>query len=348
MQNLDRNIFIPTIITLSREPEISRKSDFEGLNVKIYSLNLSRLMWVFLALKRVRKLLSQINPDIIHSNGIRSDYLSKNYITVSTLHNNPFEDYLMRYGYLRGIIMAQAHMRILRRIHNPVTVSRSVSRNLKSEKRLELSQILNGVDENKFKRVDDANRLYLREALDLPKDKTILISVGHLSSLKNPKFIIEAFQKLESANDLLLIFLGTGKLKKTCEEMTKGDERINLMGKVDNVYQYLQASDCFISSSRSEGMPNSVLEAMGCGLPVLLSGIPQHIEIFEDYECPFPFFDITRIEDLKVILQNLTIEKLNESRDFYRRVFIENYTASIMSTKYQNLYKEVLKQDELI
>ncbi len=349
IKNLDRKHFEPFIITLSKEPERSRMSDFIEMNIKIHSLKLSRLVGFILINTKIRKILSQIKPDIIHTQGIRADILSglrlsKKYKTVATLRNYPFDDYPMTYGKLPGRLMARIHLFVLARIHGPVVVSNSISQRLKKERNLELTPIQNGVDENKFYLVNNTKRMSLREELGLPKDKILLVSVGHLSSRKNSKMIIEAFQRLESANDLVLIFLGTGKLEQSCKNMIQFGDQIKFLGKINNVDQYLKAADCFISSSKSEGLPNSVLEAIACGLPVLLSNIPPHVEIFEDYHCPFPFFDVFEIDELVAILENLTRDKLNESRDFFMKVFAENFTANIMSNKYQTLYNKLLKQ----
>ena len=44
----------------------------------------------------------------------------------------------------------------------------------------------------------------------------------------------------------------------------------------------LQRADCFLSLSSYEGMPNAMLEAMACGLPVIASKIPPHEELIND------------------------------------------------------------------
>ena len=53
------------------------------------------------------------------------------------------------------------------------------------------------------------------------------------------------------------------------------------MGHISNIYDWLFMSDIFVSTSFSEGLPNSVLEAISCGLPTILSDIPPHKEIKE-------------------------------------------------------------------
>ena len=64
------------------------------------------------------------------------------------------------------------------------------------------------------------------------------------------------------------------------EDLKKeGDDRILLPGFKTNVYDYLIASDYYISASDVEGLANTLLESMTVGLPMLLSDIPSHQEV---------------------------------------------------------------------
>ena len=76
-----------------------------------------------------------------------------------------------------------------------------------------------------------------------------------------------------------MIFVGGGVLEKQSRREAQGDERIRFTGHADNVLPYLHAADFFVLASRSEGMPNAALEALACGLPIVLSDIDQHREL---------------------------------------------------------------------
>jgi glycosyltransferase involved in cell wall biosynthesis len=163
---------------------------------------------------------------------------------------------------------------------------------------------------------------------------------GALSHLKNSKIIIEAFQLQKKKNSILL-FLGNGELYDTLLSSYKS-ENIHFTGRVDNVKNYLQASDYYISASLTEGLPNSVLEAISAGLPVILSKIPPHIEIIGDN---YPYlFDPYNSEELsnkmKLIVQN-------ENQLFSLRHSLKiknNFSAHLMSDKYQLLYQSSMKR----
>src|SRR5690606_9558118 len=72
---LDRSVFEPVLITLSPEPEDSRWQDYQSLGVQMHSLNLSRLGGLFFAKSNLEKLIKKIQPDLIHTQGIRADFL---------------------------------------------------------------------------------------------------------------------------------------------------------------------------------------------------------------------------------------------------------------------------------
>ena len=71
--------------------------------------------------------------------------------------------------------------------------------------------------------------------------------------------------------------LGEGPLWEDLKK--EGDDRILLPGFKTNVYDYLIASDYYISASDVEGLANTLLESMTVGLPMLLSDIPSHQEV---------------------------------------------------------------------
>ncbi len=79
----------------------------------------------------------------------------------------------------------------------------------------------------------------------------------------------------------MLYILGDGINRDNLMKKYCNASNVIFTGSVSNVEEYLAASDVYISTSKSEGLPNGVLEAMAVGLPVLLSDIPQHKEIFE-------------------------------------------------------------------
>jgi len=122
-------------------------------------------------------------------------------------------------------------------------------------------------------------------------------------------------------------------------ERASGNNNILFTGQRRDISNLLQLSDAFVSPSLSEGLPNTVLEAMASGLPVLLSEIPQHKEIFtgHDYQYFFPPTD-------DVMLSKLMESMINKGPESTSMLDIvhNNYSADIMAERYQEYYKNIL------
>ncbi|MES2728077.1 MAG: glycosyltransferase, partial [Bacteroidota bacterium] len=156
----------------------------------------------------------------------------------------------------------------------------------------------------------------------------IFVSVGALSKRKDPLTIIKAFKNYKNAHSYQLLFLGDGVLMKECIDEAAG-LNIKFLGNVDNVHEYCQAADVFISASHSEGLPNSVLEAGMCGLYCILSNIPQHTEIFDDKSKQAAFFETENNNEITLLLNSYGNLKSTNTIDF---------SASKMTKQYEELY----------
>jgi len=340
---LNREQFEPSIITLSPEPKGSRKKDFESLSIPVYSLNLSRLQGSFQGLKNLSELVNKIDPDIIHSHGHRADILNSKLnvasIKVSTIHNYAYEDYRMKYGKLVGSITAYLNIKSFRDMDIAVACSKSIAKKMENYN-INLNVIQNGVDLTKFNPVEENEKIKLREKLSLPLDKQIFISIGSLIKRKNPLQIIEAVKSTKI--DVIVIFLGSGPLLEKCRKLVKNDERFKFPGHVSNPDEYLKASDVFISASQSEGLPNTVLEALASGIPVLLSNIGPHQEILEYNQEAGRLFKLNDNNSLVNQMKKFLDE------DYFTMeaplsIVKRHLNACKMSKQYQDLYK--LKND---
>ena len=109
----------------------------------------------------------------------------------------------------------------------------------------------------------------------------ILISVGRLDHQKDPMMMLDAFKRVHNKRkDLRLVWVGDGVLKETvgkqiCLLGLEGLVVFAGLRSPTEVAELLNASDLFILSSAYEGMPMCVLEALGCGLPVVTTDVGE-------------------------------------------------------------------------
>lgn len=104
-----------------------------------------------------------------------------------------------------------------------------------------------------------------------------ILSVGAFKEQKNFKLLIEAFALFSSENDCTLIILGEGSLRSELESQIINlglSESIILPGFTENPSPWFLTADLFVLSSKWEGLPTVLIEALDCGLPVVSTDTP--------------------------------------------------------------------------
>lgn len=105
----------------------------------------------------------------------------------------------------------------------------------------------------------------------VPPQRQILLGAGRLDHQKGFDLLLQAFASVSAAHpDWHLVILGEGDMRSSLE-LLRGrlrlDERVSLPGRAGNLAEWYENSHLFVLSSRYEGFPNVLLEAMAYGLP---------------------------------------------------------------------------------
>lgn len=350
IHNLNREDVIPYILTLSDEPKDSRKKEFEDDKVEIETLGLSRLAFMICGKNKLKKALVRISPDLIHTSGVRADtVLSRIAVKIpvcSTIRNYIFEDYIPLYGKVRGSAMGIWHKNALKKMKYPICCSKTLQEKYSKYLKKQFFVIQNGVDTKRYDVKGERERLCLRERLKLPLNKKIIIVVGDLIERKSPLTIIHAVEQMQDTKNFQLFFIGEGELREKLQKHES--ECIKFLGHKSNVSEYFQTADFFISASKSEGLPNTVLEAGACGLPMILSDIPQHREIFEETIVKgIEFFCVGDEIRLAEMISNFLKDFEDFSREMISDHIREKFDSRVMSNKYQDFYRKCIEENKL-
>jgi GalNAc-alpha-(1->4)-GalNAc-alpha-(1->3)-diNAcBac-PP-undecaprenol alpha-1,4-N-acetyl-D-galactosaminyltransferase len=133
--------------------------------------------------------------------------------------------------------------------------------------------VLSEYDYNKYNYVDNKkiifNPLNTENILDVNLDKKekILIAVGSLSPQKGFSMLIKALSKIEF-KDWKFLIIGEGSLREPLSELIKEyklEDKIFLIGRKSNIFEYYKKASIFVLSSLYEGFPNVLAEAMAHG-----------------------------------------------------------------------------------
>ncbi len=146
----------------------------------------------------------------------------------------------------------------------------------------QLTVVPNGVDFNRFAHAEPTEL----SQFGIPSDARTIISVGRLHPQKGFDLLIAAFALLlrdSPANDNMhLLIVGEGPDRALLEsEIQAGglSDCVHLIGQQPDVAPLLRAADLFVLSSRWEGMPNVLLEAMAAGLPCVATNVEGVAEL---------------------------------------------------------------------
>jgi glycosyltransferase involved in cell wall biosynthesis len=111
----------------------------------------------------------------------------------------------------------------------------------------------------------------------VPRGRRIL-AVGNLKPQKNYPLLLDAYAKLDKGDADRLIIIGEGELREALERQIRDfgiEQWVVMPGQTDFLEAYYQTADLFVMSSRHEGLPTVMIEALGFGLPVVSTDCPS-------------------------------------------------------------------------
>jgi glycosyltransferase involved in cell wall biosynthesis len=129
-----------------------------------------------------------------------------------------------------------------------------------------------------------------KESIDHPwfnnKEIPVILSVGRLTPQKDYPVLLKAFSIVRKEIECHLVILGEGEERNNLNDLAKDleiYEDVWMPGFVDNPYKYMTKANLFVSSSKSEGFPNALIEAMACGTAVVATDCPSGpVEILDN------------------------------------------------------------------
>lgn len=335
------------VITLFEESEDTQIKEYLDLGIKVECLHLSRKSVFLNGVRTLCKKIREQQIDIVHSWGTFAD-ITAHYACekldmkhIITLRCFPMEDMTTRMNHVLGTALAKFDLYILKNSKYVVACSNSIKQKMETTYPwAKLDAIQNGVDFNKFQKRD---KLEARKELGINDDTIIFISMGSMIPRKRIEETADGFINAKKDYSAVLWFLGDGMLLDDMRGKYSNNDDIIFWGKQSDVVSYLSAADVFVSSSESEGMPNAVLEAIACELPVFLSDIPQHLEVFDSIPGCGKAYKLGKVRDLTELIEQLTNDEILRMRDATQKLSISDFTMEKMGKKYAVYYDTIAR-----
>lgn len=194
-------------------------------------------------------------------------------------------------GIEQALVDEQKSSRLLASLHRKVDTCIATTVEAQEEAarfgipREKIRIIPNGIDTDFFKPCDLQGKAEIKKRLGLGRSLTVLFS-GRLSTAKNTEGLIEAWNAIyRNVPNAQLVLIGDGPLRKMLEYRVAAHgltTSVWLAGLQPEVLSWYQAADVFVLPSHHEGLSNSLLEAMSCGLPVVSTRVSGSTSIFAE------------------------------------------------------------------
>lgn len=188
-----------------------------------------------------------------------------------------------------------------------------------------------------------------RAAIGVPEDAELILWVGRMDPVKGLHHLLAAFRQLVRQRDAHLVLVGGPVtsttyvlLGKEAKALTLAD-RVHLLGPRDDVPSLLKAADVFAFPSRTEGLPNALLEAMAAGCPIVTTDVPGCHDLVTSDRTGL----VVPYGDTQVLAE--AMERLLADREFARRLgqaaaqeVAEHWTVAATYAAYSRLYDDAL------
>ena len=207
----------------------------------------------------------------------------------------------------------------------------------------------NGVDTAQLQPADPARRAEARSRCGLGEG-LVAVAVGRMAEEKNPLGLVDAWRKARAMlpADARLIWVGDGSMRQEVETRIRAEgleDSFLLAGYSDAVPQWLAAADLFLLSSRNEGMANTLLEAMACGLPSVATAVSGTHQLLSATGAGkvVPIGDMAAFSEAIVELARAPDQRACMGAHA-REVIVSNYSINAVTERMLVLYENILVQ----
>jgi sugar transferase (PEP-CTERM/EpsH1 system associated) len=295
---------------------------------------------------RLARLFRRTHPDIVHTRNAESFYygflgakLAGIKCIVHSEHGRTFNDRPFRFrvqrwfsAYTQDVFAVSKQLRQDLAKHVGIPESR-------------MQVLYNGVDLDRFGKGD---RKTARQEMGVQETDLVVGSVGRLVTVKNYPLLLKSVAAL-GRTDVIAVLVGEGPARAELEALARSlgiEKSVRFLGHRDDVTRLLAGMDVFVLPSFSEGMSNTLLEAMASGAACVASNVGGNPELINHGIDGYLF----ESGDQQALMEYL--RRLCDDADL-RKAFgeaararvVSEFSIQAMIARYENLYQETVSRN---
>ena len=207
-----------------------------------------------------------------------------------------------------------------------------------------LALISNGIE---LTAASNTNPCVLKQELSGDPERSVVLFVGRLVKEKGLDRLLRVWGLLPGHETMLLLVVGDGPLREDLESQTRNLRllpSVRFVGHQVDVSKFYSIADLFVLPSKTEGMSNSLLEAMAAGLPVMASNVGGNKDVIKDQQSGFlvDWEDTTLCAEKLLTL--LSDTELRQRIGSAAKREISAFAMVNVAERYHDLYETVLQE----
>ena len=286
VEALDLNRFEITIFHLHEDGPL--RARYEGLGVHLVHLPISRLYAPRTAIQglRLARILRQRGIQVVHTHDVYTNIFAVPWARMlggcRVIASRRWLDAVPRPGLMP---LNRWSYRLATRV---LANCAMVARFLAEDERVpphKIIEIPNFLEERAFQRVDPAARTVQRRQWGIPEGAFVAGVVARLAPVKSHEMLLRAAQRLD--DDVHVVLVGDGPARAALEALAREldiQPRVHFIGQLVSPINLHQFFDVSVLCSRTEGFPNSLIEALAAQCPVVATPVGGVTEIIVDDE----------------------------------------------------------------
>ncbi len=340
------------VTVISMLPAIGFVDALKDAGVRFYSLDMNRGAKDLRALYTLVTILRQIRPEVLanfcfHANvlGSVAGRLARVPVVITSIRNEFFgprpRDYVER-------MISSMKLSDLTITNSRVVANALKKRGVIGKGRIDV--IYNGIYCDEYLKTDSEPSV-VREQLGIQRDDFFWIAVGNMRAEKDYPNMLDAFSRVAKTHPHAQLRIAGGfwdsALKARMEDLRRSyglQDRVQFLGQRQDVPELLHAADAIVLSSRTEGLPNALMEAMATGLPVAATDVGGVRELVTEDQTGFlaASGDARGLAQAMSKLMRLSEQERAEMGRQAQRHIRENFELEIVAGHWEALFQQEL------